>query len=121
MTREPAPLTPVRAPRLHLERASVPKRWTMPIRRPCRAKHSPPLSSSGPDPIELDEPMASEKHEVAPPGLSTSSAPLRIGGVSICTPSGVRADFINHRFLYRALFEELIEAAKREGPLMRVG
>lgn len=47
--------------------------------------------------------------------------PLRIGGVSIATSTGVRIDLVDHRFKYRALFEEAIAAAAAEGPTATVG
>lgn len=47
--------------------------------------------------------------------------PLRIGGVSVASSSGVRIDLIDHRFKYRALFEEAIAAAVAEGPTASLG
>jgi len=47
--------------------------------------------------------------------------PLKIGGVSFATSSGVRVDLIDRRFEYRALFEEAIAVAQREGPSATVG
>lgn len=45
--------------------------------------------------------------------------PLRIGGVSILTSSGVRVDLIDRRDRYGALYAEAIEAAHREGKRAR--
>jgi hypothetical protein len=47
--------------------------------------------------------------------------PLRIGGVSFATSSGVRVDLVDHRFTYKALYEEAIREAMRDGPLLEVG
>jgi hypothetical protein len=47
--------------------------------------------------------------------------PLRVGGVSVASRSGGRIDFIDRRFEYRALFEEAISAAQREGVIARAG
>lgn len=47
--------------------------------------------------------------------------PLTIGGISILTSTGVRVDLIDHRFAYRALFEEAITEAKAHGPQVRAG
>jgi hypothetical protein len=47
--------------------------------------------------------------------------PLRIGGISIRAAAGVRVDFIDHRFEYRALYEEAIAAAKASGLEIQAG
>jgi hypothetical protein len=47
--------------------------------------------------------------------------PLRIGGVSIMTTSGVRVDFIDRREEYKALFEEALKAAIEYGPRATIG
>jgi hypothetical protein len=46
--------------------------------------------------------------------------PLRIGGISFLTTSGARADLIDHRFEYKALYEETLKAALTNGPRLRV-
>lgn len=47
--------------------------------------------------------------------------PLTIGGVSFATSTGLRVDLIDHRFQYRSLYEEAIEAAVESGPRVRAG
>lgn len=47
--------------------------------------------------------------------------PLRIGGVSIMTSSGVRVDFIDRREEYKELFEEALKAAIQYGPRATIG
>lgn len=47
--------------------------------------------------------------------------PLTIGGVSIATSTGMRVDLTDHRFQYRALYEEAIDVAVKSGPKIRAG
>ena len=47
--------------------------------------------------------------------------PLRIGGLSFATKFGVRVDLIDHRFDYKALFEEAIQAAQHAELRAKVG
>jgi hypothetical protein len=46
--------------------------------------------------------------------------PLRIGGISFATSTGVRVDLIDRRIDYQALFEESIREARRRGPRVLV-
>lgn len=47
--------------------------------------------------------------------------PLKLGGVSLLTGSGVRVDLIDRRFEYRGLFEEAIREAKESGLVAQSG
>lgn len=51
--------------------------------------------------------------------LDCDPRPLRIGGISIATSTGVRVDLIDRRFEYRDLFEEAIKEAKARGAVVR--
>lgn len=46
--------------------------------------------------------------------------PLRLGGISVKTESGLRVDLIDHRFEYRRLYETAIGHAHRHGPMARI-
>jgi hypothetical protein len=54
-----------------------------------------------------------EAAAVAPVVAGRDPRPLKIGGISFATSSGVRVDLIDRRFEFRALFEEAIAAAKK--------
>ncbi|MBI2376404.1 MAG: nucleotidyl transferase AbiEii/AbiGii toxin family protein [Deltaproteobacteria bacterium] len=48
--------------------------------------------------------------------------PLRVGGISVLTKSGVRVDLVDRRHELQPLFEEAIAAANRKGsPRARIG
>jgi hypothetical protein len=46
--------------------------------------------------------------------------PLRIGGISLTTPSGVNVDLIDRRFELRSLFEEAIQEARTDRLIAKV-
>lgn len=82
------------------------------------------LAFYGVERFTKDVDLAVRQHEsaaLAPLLANHDPRPLRIGGLSVATASGVRVDLIDRRVDYEALFVEAIEVARRRGPLARVG